>query len=154
METARLRTVIGDRLWRLLQSVRHFELEVTPGHGGSTRRGAGTILLELPSATSMLWRQQGHWVDGPLAGVRFTNSTRWEWDGHDALRVSHQRRGPDPVLLSTLSPGASGRWNGTTHHCGEDRYTPSIDASRSILRLSWQVTSPSDPYRWVLLARP
>ena len=139
-------------LWRRLAASRTLSLTVRPAQA-TPHHGTGVIAVELLTPTSILWREQGAWTDGPLAGIRFSNTTRWDHLNNLELQVSHQRRGPDPVMLSTLRPQVDGSWTGSVHHCGDDHYHPRLSASAAGLLVSWEVTSPTDPYRWELTVR-
>lgn len=138
-----------DELWTRLAHASSFRLVVHPTQGPS-HTGTGSISPQLLDQATIIWTEQGRWTEGPLAGIHFSNRTRWERQDHTALRVSHQRRGPNPVLLSTLHPGADGAWHGNVHPCGADRYRPKLSVSGMSLQIEWNVTSPVDPYRWTL----
>lgn len=143
-----------DGLWHLLARVHTFQLNVFHPEGTCfTNRGQGIIRVEQVDASSLTWQEQGEWIQGPLTGIRFNNTTHWQRSADDALRVSHQRRGPEPVFLSTLRPWQDGTWQGDVHYCGADHYRPSLKPGTDDILVRWEVASPSDPYRWEMLAR-
>ncbi len=142
----------GDPLWSLLRNVAAFDLVI---RHHSTRvllhRGAGRIRVE-STRDLVTWHEQGEWTTGRLAGIRFSNTTRWRWIAPGALGLSYQRRGAEPVVLSTLRQTSAGQWIGTPHLCKADCYSPVLVPAADHLMLGWDVTSPTDPYRWEMRA--
>lgn len=142
-------------LWSLLASVRRFEITVlTPTETGLTRSHTGLGTLRAEASTSavgstVVWHELGHWLSGPLAGIRFGNTTAWRFPvGAPALHVSHLRRGArSPTFLAILRPDARGKWAAEAPHiCGADRYHPTLACRGGRLRLEWEVQSPTDAY--------
>jgi hypothetical protein len=143
-----------ETVWRLLATVSGFDLVIRhPQALDVLHQAFGLISVEAGPTGSIIWHEQGAWVKGPLTGIRFTNTTRWEQIPPAGIRISHQRRGPEPLFLSTLRPDGTGRWTGEPHQCGSDRYLPSLVAAEDHLFLAWDVASPTDPYRWEMQAR-
>jgi hypothetical protein len=142
-----------EAVWPLLARAATFDL-IIRGHSTNdpVHRGRGRITVE-SSGDVITWHEHGEWEMGTLAGIRFSNTTRWGRAGTGELRVSHQRRGGPPVFLSTLREGSPGQWTGDPHLCGADCYTPVLLPTADHLFLAWDVTSPTDPYRWEMQVR-
>lgn len=137
-----------DEPWGRLADARVFELQVVRAAG--VLRGIGVIAVESTDPAALVWHEEGEWIDGALAGIRFRNTTRWERLDAGAIRVGHHRRGPAPVFLSILRPAEAGQWLGEVHPCGDDRYHPTLDTLGEQLVIRWEVTSPTDPYQWTM----
>ena len=149
--------------WSLLQSVRHFSIAVeTYAEDGPRVSHLGIGRLQVEHATSatastLIWRESGRWTSGPLAGLSFRNTSSWRRVADQPeLALSHLRRGDQaPTFLVTLVPGPSGAWVAREPHaCGPDLYYAVLEWGARHLCLSWDVKSPSDPYRLRLEARP
>jgi len=112
--------------------------------------GDGRITAE-PLGEGLVWREQGRWRTGALAGAGFHNATAWQ-PAADGAELSHLRRGDHaPTFLVRLGPAGPARWESVApHHCGADRYSAWLELAAGKLRLGWEVASPSDPYRLVL----
>lgn len=141
--------------WLLLESVRHFRVTIeTAGSAGPvvSHVGTGQLVVETHAAddgSTLHWNEEGAWVSGPLAGIRFHNRTSWRREsGAPRLHLSHLRRGVDqPTFLATLIPGPDDAWVAETPHlCGPDLYIPSLEVQGGRLILTWDVRSPTDPY--------
>jgi hypothetical protein len=144
--------VIED-VWRLLGTVSTFDLLVRHHRTNELLHRASGLIRVDALVHTITWHEQGEWVTGPLTGIHFTNATLWEQAGSAAIRVSHRRWGPEPVFLSTLRATGAGEWAGEPHLCGADRYVPVLSPAVDHLVLTWNVASPTDPYRWEMRAR-
>lgn len=135
-----------DRLWALLHTARAYQVNVLSLDGQLRHTGAGQIVVESAEGR-VTWRESGRWETGPLAGIRFHNSTLWERTG-ELFTVQHLRRGDrQPTFLARLEQSADGEWRSVAPHlCGEDRYHALIVVRDAELAIEWRVESPSDPY--------
>jgi hypothetical protein len=139
--------------WTLLEAARQFRvtIEVRTGTGIQlSHQGAGQLRVERATSSvgsSVTWHEEGHWLTGPLAGIRFHNTTEWRTNpGEPTLQLSHLRRGR-PTFLATLRPGPTGSWVADAPHvCGQDLYLPTLNFRAGHLDLVWDVQSPTDPY--------
>lgn len=142
-------------LWTLLENARHFRItiEVRTGTGIEvSHQGAGQLRVERATASNsstVTWHEEGHWLTGPVAGIRFHNTTEWRGSpGQPTLQLSHLRRGIEkPTFLAALRPGPAGTWVAESPHvCGQDLYLPTLNFRAGHLDLVWEVQSPTDPY--------
>jgi Family of unknown function (DUF6314) len=148
--------------WPLLRRVRQFSIAVEPRAAAGPRvphTGIGRLRVEhttSPATSTLIWREHGRWTSGPLAGLAFRNATAWSRViGQTGLELSHLRRGDGtPTFLVHLEPGPSGAWvTREPHTCGADLYSAVLEWDAQTLHLSWEVESPSEPYRLRIEAR-
>lgn len=137
--------------WPALASIRRFEIlvERTGANGGPAHSGRGEVRVD-QSGSKLIWYEEGTWIGGPLAGTRFHNVSQWIREPETStIALSHLRRGKDaPTFLARLSEASPGRWIAEAPHlCGADIYQPTLETRPEGLSLSWEVTSPTDPYR-------
>lgn len=134
--------------WAQLLAARSFSLRMEPRTGPSLW-GRGRIRVE-GAEPAVVWREEGCWLSGPLAGISFHNATAWHRavDG-TAVDLSHLRRGDTrPTFLVRLVPAAVGRWSSAEpHRCGADLYSAWLSTTPDDLTLGWEVEGPSDQYR-------
>jgi Family of unknown function (DUF6314) len=148
--------------WHLLRQVRQFSIAVEPHAADGPRvpqAGIGRLQVEhswSADTSTLIWREQGRWTSGPLAGLVFRNATAWRRViGQTGLELSHLRRGDRaPTFLVHLEPGPSGAWvTREPHACGADLYSAVLEWDAHTLHLSWEVKSPADAYRLRIEAR-
>lgn len=139
-----------DALWRLLDHVRRIDLRVDRRTLGETTtlRGTADVRVER-RGESLVWHERGSWATEPLRGVNFRNTTRWTCVTGSRVELSHLRRGAGQatslVELELVQPGI---WHSLqAHACGADRYLATVECRDDRLVLTWEVESPSDPYR-------
>jgi Family of unknown function (DUF6314) len=141
--------------WPLFEAVRRFRITIeTYDEAGLqvSHVGSGHLRVDPQTSSSgstLHWHEEGAWLTGALAGIRFRNRTTWRREvGAPKLHLSHLRRGVQaPTFLATLVPGPRGTWIAEAPHtCGPDLYIPSLECRGSHLNLRWDVRSPVDPY--------
>lgn len=141
--------------WSLLGRVRAFTVRVlyAGGAGHQSHKGTGVVEITRDAAEGeerVGWHESGRWQRGPLTGIAFHNATLWRRRrGSDVVELSHLRRGVhQPTLLVELRPdSATSLVSVAPHHCGPDRYAARLRWDARALYLTWDVESPTDPYR-------
>lgn len=136
--------------WPLLLAARRFTIEVVH-RTGAVDQGAGTIEVRCPDPGTVIWREQGRWTRGSLAGIGFGNHTAWAIEG-GMLQLSHLRRGEAaPVFLVRLESTAEATMvSQQPHQCGRDQYSARLAWEPDRLSLRWDVESSTDPYQLLL----
>lgn len=119
----------------------------------ATGRAEGAVEWLNGHPDEITWREHGHWVDGPLAGTRFSSAYAWQRHPDGTLSIAHTRFGIDrPVALVDLIETRPGVWRSARPHlCAEDRYAAELVTDARVATLTWTVTGPTTDY--ILSAR-
>ena len=134
-------------LWERLGAVQQVHLAIA--EGGTERHGSGTVSIDRPDPTSIIWEERGTWNDAPGHDMPYRDRLRWRWDPtRGILELHHARRGDDrAVRLGDLTPGPDGIWRSVAPHlCGADTYDAALTLHDGGVQVVWRVTGPSKRY--------
>lgn len=137
-------------LWERLAMARSGDLAIE--EGGVERHGSGTVSVDRPDPSTIVWEERGAWNDAPGHAMPYRDRLRWTWDpARGILALHHARRGDDgAVHLGDLAPGPDGTWRSLAPHlCGADTYDAALTLQGPEIVVVWRVHGPKKSYRVV-----
>ena len=118
-----------------------FGLKVTAN--GLTFDGFGKVLSSVLDTNTIVYSEEGLWINANGGRIPFTNS--YKWTTRDAVlklaRYSYERA--DFLHLVDFEICANSEWmNISPHYCGDDVYRARLSWSVQALQLSWEIKGP------------
>lgn len=113
--------------------------------GRTTGKGKGDLLVTYDGNATLLFHEEGVWVDEKGQEFQFNNLFRWTLNRLEALiGLEHLRRGINhPVFLFHLKQsGPSTLESVHSHLCGDDTYFGHLAYAKETLKLNWRIIGP------------
>ncbi len=131
---------ILSEFWKQLPQSCFLEIQVK---GSSEVYGEAAIHCEFISQSKCIFKEEGVWKAGALAGTSFKNCMRWSVDC-SRLHLEHLRYGAKkPVFLQTFKVCEKNHLVGQLpHQCHLDTYLGSITWNSSEILLQWKIEGP------------
>ena len=133
--------------WDRLCAVRslRFSAKSNDRTSGWNGDGTGTVEVAVTGNSTITFTEHGTWARDCGKQFDFHNIYRWrfDWDA-GAIHLEHLRHDPSrPVFLLDLAPTDETTFESvSSHRCGADIYTASMELGSDDVYLRWQVKGP------------
>ena len=116
-------------------------------HEQAAKMGKAEVAVTVPSASSLVFQEKGHWLIDQLPSSAFSNCFRWTLDLNASLiTLEHLRFGPThPVFLFHLTPSGPQMLESVDAHlCNQDTYLGNIVWDHKRIEFRWRIIGPNN----------